>query len=208
MGDELPAGNTDRIPRAAPVNRPKRAPLGDAWRHRQSKAGRTRLRPRRLEMLIHGGLAERVPRVAVTGWPIAGSDLSLVGIEQVGNVRLAGVYRGMVRREWRDLAGELLMRHARPVLCESLSATARIATGGQSNDATHGRGVPGRTYHQLARLFRNANLVLSARDSSPAMSGTQPTRTPPGGTYSNSLAIGRLQPCSITPARGAAIGSA
>ena len=96
------------------------------------------------------------------------------------------------------------MRHARPVLCESLSATARIATGGQSSDATHGRCAPGRTYPKIARRHDNENLGSHARDSSPAMSGTQPTRTPPGSAYSNSLAIGRLQPCSLTPARGAA----
>ena len=42
------------------------------------------------------------------------------------------------------------MRHARPVLCESLSATARIATGGQARRAILGGVAPGRTYHQLS----------------------------------------------------------
>ena len=97
------------------------------------------------------------------------------------------------------------MRHARPVLCESLSATARIATGGQARRVIPGEDAPGRTYHQLARLFRNANLVLSARDRSPAKIFPQSTARTPGSPYSNSLAIGRLQPCSVTPARGAAI---
>ena len=96
------------------------------------------------------------------------------------------------------------MRHARPVLCESLSATARIATGGQSPAATHGPRAPGRTYHQLARQSDDETLFLVARDSSPAMSGTQPTRTPPGSTYSNSLAFKVMKTIHRTPARGAA----
>ena len=97
------------------------------------------------------------------------------------------------------------MRHARPVLCESLSAPARIATGGQARRAILGEVAPGRTYHQLARQSDDETLFLVARDSSPAMSGTQPTRTPPGSTYSNSLAFEVMKTIHGTPARGAAI---
>ena len=203
MGDELPAGNTDRIPRAAPVNRPKLATMGHAWRHRQSKAGRTRLRPGRLEMLIHGGLAERVSRVAGAGWPVACSDLPFVGIEQVGNVRLAGVYNGMVRREWRDLAGDLLMRHARRTCGENLCGHARIATGGHWHAATQRNRAPGRTYSQLARRNRHETPADCARDRSPATAATQSTRRTPGSPYSNSLAFGLMETFLRSPARGA-----
>ena len=203
MGDELPAGNTDRIPRAAPVNRPKLATMGHAWRHRQSKAGRTRLRPGRLEMSVYVRMAEGVPRIAVTGWPVACSDLPFVGIEQVGNVRLAGIYRGMVRREWRDLAGDLLMRHARRNCGENLCHHARIATGGHRHAATHGNRAPGRTYSQIARRRWLENLITTARDRSPATLRPQPIGRTPGSPYSNSLAFGLMETFLRSPARGA-----
>ena len=96
------------------------------------------------------------------------------------------------------------MRHARPVLCESLSATARIATGGLYRRETHVNAAPGRIYHEIARRCRNENHHDNARDRSPARVAVQPSRPTPGSPYSNSLARSALQSNVRAPARGAA----